>query len=627
MIPEGVIIAIDTAGAAAALAALAGLLGGRGALGGTARGLVMGIAALALAWEAGNLLEWSGAFPPADIAEDFFNPLVPVLWLFLFIIAPEQRARRRLRRSVDRLGALHRLSVNLVSATSPQAIMNDVVAQGLRLLDLPVVVILTPDRPGAPDTTLTAQASIGINDKDAETLTQASRGNVAAQALHTRTPVQTVLSDEAVSPEAAYLVRRRGLTNLVAVPLVTEDEAVGVLVAGRTDGRPFEDTEIRLLQTLCAYAAGAIQNARLLGRVTESEAKYRAIVENAQAAIIVVDAYRHVLFWNRGAERLFGWTAEEVDGHHIEFIYPPDRRAEVVSHVLPDLQRHRVWSGEFPCIRKNGEVFTAFLNLSRVFDATGSVICTLGILSDVTERVRLREQLFQAQKMETLGTLAGGIAHDFNNLLSAILGSTGLLRTSLPDGSEDYDTVVGIEQAARRGADLVEQLMDLSRREPARSEAVDLNRVVRESVDLLRRTFPNGIEIVTDLDPHLRHVVGDPGQLQQVLMNLGINAREAMGEDGTLTLATENLPLHGDASFDEADGPAVALTVTDTGCGIAPRQQQRIFEPFVTTKGDAGGTGLGLSTAYAIVNGHGGRIDLQSAPGRGARFRIVLPAA
>ena len=622
MIPKSVIIGIDAAGAAAALVALVGLFGGRGRFRGTARGLLMATAALTLAWGGANLLEWSGTFPPADIAEDFLNPLVPVLWLFLFIIVPEQQARQHLRRSVDRLGALHRLAVDLVTATSSQAIMDEVVEQASRLLDLPVVAILTPS---PSDGRLHSRAVHGVEPEDAETLAPDADRHLAAQALSRRAPVQACLSAEEAPPEVLSLVRQHGLTHLVAIPLLTEEEAVGVLAAGRAGERRFDDGEIRLLQTLCAYAAGAIQAARLLSRVTESEAKYRAIVENARAAIIVVDAYRHVMFWNHGAERLFGWAAEEVQGHHIEFIYPPDRRVEVVSHILPDLQRDGTWAGEFPCIRKSGETFTAFLNLSRVFDAQRSVICTLGILSDVTERVRLREQLFQAQKMETLGTLAGGIAHDFNNLLSVMLGATGLLRINLPKASEEYESVVSIEQAARRGAELVEQLMDLARREPPRAEPVDLNRVVEETVGLLRRTFPGGIEIVTHLAPHLRAVRGDPGQLQQVLMNLGLNAREAMGEAGMLTIATENVRPGGDGSFDDGREPGVAMTVADTGCGIPPREQQRVFEPFVTTKAAEGGTGLGLSTAYAIVKGHEGRITVDSTPGQGTTFRIVLP--
>jgi len=624
MIPGAVIIAIDAAGAAAVLVALAGLLGRRGRFRGTARGLLMGIAGLTMAWDAGNILEWTGVFPPADIAEDFLSPLVPALWLFLFIIVPEQQAGQHLRRSVDRLGALHRLAVNLVTATSAQAIMDDVVAQASRLLDLPVVAILTS---GKEDNRLRTRAALGVDPEDAAGLTLDPDRSLSGQAFHRLAPVQAALTEGDLPPESVSLVGRYGLTNVIVVPLLTDEEGVGVLAAGRAGDRRFDAGEIRLLQTLCAYAAGAIQNARLLSRMTESEAKYRAIVENAQAAIIVVDAYRRVLFWNRGAERLFGWKAGEVRDHHVEFIYPPDRRAEVVRHILPHLQRDRVWAGEFPCIRKNGETFTAFLNLSRVFDAHGSVICTLGILSDVTERVRLREQLFQAQKMETLAALAGGIAHDFNNLLSAILGSAGLLRDALPKTSEDYNSAVTIEQAARRGAELVEQLMALGRREPARSEPVDLNQIVEEAVGLLRRTVPRGIEIVTRLDPHLRSVRGDPGQLHQVLMNLSINAREALGEHGTLTLTTENVHLSGDGPFAEGlgPGPGVALTVADTGCGIPPHEQDHIFEPFVTTKGDEGGTGLGLSTAYAIVNRHGGRITLDSAPGRGTTFRIVLP--
>jgi len=625
MIPEAVIIAIDTASAAAAMVALLGLLVRRGRLGATARGLLIGIAALTVAWGVCNLLEWTGAFPPVDIAEDFLNPLMPVLWLFLFIIVPEQQTRHRLRRNVDRLAALHRLAVDLVTATNPQTIMDNVVSQASRLLGLPMVAILTPEDSGDR---LRTRSSLGMEADETEALALDLGEGLAAQALHRRAHVQADLVAEQVPARAASLVRRHHLTNVVVVPLLVEDKAVGVLAGSRAGGRRFEPDEIRLLQSLCAHAAGAIQNARLLSRVTESEAKYRAIVENARVAIIVVDAYRHVIFWNRGAERLFGWKAEEVEGHHVEFIYPPDRRAEVVRHILPALQREGAWAGEFPCIRKNGETFTGFLNLSRVFDARGAVICTLGILSDVTERVRLRQQLFQAQKMETLGALAGGIAHDFNNLLSAILGSAGLLREALAEGSEDHEAAVAIEQAARRGTELGRRLMDLSRHEPPRTEPVNLNSVVEEARRLLERTLPGAVRIVTRLEPHLRTVRGDPGQMHQVLMNLAVNARDAMGRRGTLTIATENTDLDGDRPFADGlrPGPGVALVVSDTGCGIPPEDQARVFEPFVTSKEATGGTGLGLSTVYAIVNSHGGRITLDSTPGQGTTIRVLLPA-
>jgi PAS domain S-box-containing protein len=624
MIPDNVIVAVEIVGAAGAVAVIVRLLVRPRLLSGAARGLLLAVGALTLVWASFNIVEWAGAFPKADIAEDFFEPLLPVVWLFLFVIVPEQEAQRRLRRSVDRLAALHRLAVDLAIANNPQAIMDEVVTQAAHLLDLPVVVILTEEN---ADGRLVARAAYGLDLDEADGLTLDPGRSLSSDALQHRAPVQAGLADREIPEQTAAIARRHGLTHVIAVPLLVEDHAVGVLGAGRAGGRRFDAGEVRLLQTLCGHAAGAIHSAMLLRRVTESEARYRAIVENAGSAIIVVDAYRHVLFWNRGAERLFGWTAEEVDGHHVEFIYPEDRRAEVVREILPALQRQGTWFGEFPCVRKSGERFTAFLNLSRVFDASGSVICTLGILSDVTERVRLREQLFQAQKMETLGTLAGGIAHDFNNLLTAILGATALLRDALPEGSEDYESVLSIEQAARRGTDLVGQLLSLSRREPTRTEPLDLNRIVEEAVALLQRTFPPRVQIVTDLAPHLPAVRGDPGQIHQVLMNLAVNARDAMDGEGTFTIRTARAPARGGEMFTgAASGPGVILTVSDTGCGISPDQQDRIFEPFVTTKGEEGGTGLGLSTAYAIVTRHGGRISVESIPGGGTTFHVFLPA-
>jgi len=624
MIPETVIVAIDAAAAVAAFAVLLRLLERPQPVRGTALGLLLAVASLSLTWAACNVIEWAGAFPKADIAEDFFEPLLPVIWLFLFIIVPEQEDRRRLRRGHDRLAALHRLAVGLTPRHDPRTIMEEVCTQAARLLGLPAAVILTPEPPG---NRLTIRASHGMPVEMGRIFE--ADGTISGRAFQRQTAVQAVIGDEHAPAATTDLGRRYNLTNAVAVPLRVRDQTVGVLAAGRSDGRPFDDSEIRLLQTLCAHAAAAIDAARLLARVTESEAKYRTIVENAQAAVIVVDAYRQVIFWNRGAQRLFGWTAAEVEGHHVEFVYPEDRRADVVQHILPALQREGVWSGEFPLLRKNGEVFTGFLNLSRVFDARGQVICTLGILSDITERVRLREQLVQAQKMETLGALAGGIAHDFNNLLTAILGSANLLEDDLAKNSEPYEAAVSIEKAARRGTDLVAQLMGLSRRQPTRSEPVDLNQVVGEAVGLARRTFRSHIDLTTRLEPHLRTVRGDPSQMHQVLMNLLVNARDAIGRDGgSITVATRNVELDGNGSLGPAfrPGPGVMVTVADTGAGITPQDQDRIFEPFYTSKGEGEGTGLGLSTAYAIVNRHGGRMTFESEPGHGTTFRVLLPA-
>jgi two-component system, cell cycle sensor histidine kinase and response regulator CckA len=363
-------------------------------------------------------------------------------------------------------------------------------------------------------------------------------------------------------------------------------------------------------------------------RVAASEAKYRALVENSGVAIITVDAGRLITVWNRGAEAMYGHKAEEIIGRHVSLIYPEETREEVTRDIMPTLQRDGAWFGEVAMIRKDGTRFTGFISLSRIFDATHKTLATLGVITDVSEQIKLRDQLIQSQKMETVGTLAGGIAHDFNNLLTAIQGFAGLMKTSLDPASEDYDSVVNIDHAAQRGAQLVRQLMTFSQRQPTKAEAVDLNEVIQEACDLVGRTFPKTIDVGARLDPNLHAIRGDSIQMHQVVMNLSVNARDAMPRGGQLLISTQNLDLAPDdprtAGF--RPGPCVCLTVSDTGQGIPPEIQSRIFEPFFTTKAPSAGTGLGLATVYAIIKRHSGRIVLKSEVGQGTTFSIYLPA-
>lgn len=626
MIPQWTIVLVDGIGAAALLVGLVLVLVRSRPFGGAVRVLLIAVIAVFLFDGAANLLEWSDILPEADMAEDFFGPLQPILWLFLFVVALERSDRDRLRRSYERMTTVHELALKVTVSMEPQTIMAEVVEAAGRLLDLPAVTISTPD-PERRE--LVVRSHRGLSPTEAESQNVAVGQGLTGSAFLHRIPYQTGDPAQDLTPSGAAAAKRLGITHAVAVPLLFRNEAVGVLSAGRMGDQAFTDDDVQLLQTLCAHAAVAIENARLYERTVESEAKYRVLVENAQAAIIVVDAYRNVTFWNRGAEQLFGWTAKEVRGQHVEFIYPEDRRAEVVQTILPALQREGAWSGEYPAARKDGSRFTAFLNLARVLDAKGNVICTLAIVSDVTEFVQLREQLFQAQKMETLGTLAGGIAHDFSNLLTAILGAAELLRNALPEGTEDYEAAVNIEQAGQRGAQLVRQLMTFSHRRPTRREPVNLNDIVHEAAELIQRTFPRDRTLVTSPAPDLHAIQGDPTQMHQVIMNLAVNARDAMDAGDTLTITTENVSLDTNDPFAEGlkAGPCIALTVADTGHGIPPENRPHIFEPFFTTKPEAEGTGLGLSTVYAIVARHGGRITFASEVDKGATFRIVLPAS
>ena len=625
MIPNWVIVLVDTVAALTVGAALVMFLWRGRCFTGPARLLFLSITSILLVLAGGNVLEWTGLLPQADLIENFILPLIPTLWLFLFVVELERADRNRLQHGLEQMMAVHNLAADLTVTMESRDIMEQVAEAASRLLDSPFVALLTLD-----DTAdeLVVRASRGISPEEAQAMRMPVGVGIGGRAFLDRRYYRSNRPGQALAPSVAPIAVRLGITDIVSVPLLFRDQPVGLLNIGKAHGRTFSDDEITLLETLCAQAAVAIENARLFARATESEARYRVLVENAQIPICVVDANRNITFWNRGAERLFGYTAAEVLGHHIGFIYAPEKRDSVETDILQHLRADGIWFGEYPAIRKDGARFTAFLNLSRIVAADGRVIGTFGAILDVTEHVQLRDQLLQAQKMETVGVLAGGIAHDFNNLLTAILGFSAILRAGAKPGSEELDAVTSIEQAAQRGTQLVRQLLAFSRRQPTNMEILNLNEVIRDATELIERTFPRTVVIMTRLASDLRAIRGDTTQMHQIIMNLAINARDAMASRGELTIMTDNVDLR------ERDprgpglpaGPYVRLTAADTGQGIPPEVMPHIFEPFFTTKPPGGGTGLGLSTVYAIVTRHAGGITCKSLPGQGTVFRILLPA-
>jgi PAS domain S-box-containing protein len=389
-----------------------------------------------------------------------------------------------------------------------------------------------------------------------------------------------------------------------------------------------ENLILPLVPTLWLFLLVIAVERQDLDRLAESEARYRALVENEEFAVTATGGPdRRIVFWNRGAERLTGWAADEVVGRPIEFIIPEERRSGIQGEIRADLLARGFWSGEYSIVRKDGSIVTAFLAVSRVGDAAQRFFRTVGISINITEQVRLREQLLQAQKMETVGVLAGGIAHDFNNLLTGILGFADILLMALAPASQDHEAARQIKEAARRGCELVRQLMSFSHKQPTRKVPVGLNGVVREVEALAARTFGPAIEIQTCLQPDLPLIEADPTQMHQVLMNLAVNARDAMPDGGTLTFATASADLQADTpeALGLEEGPYVRLTVADTGAGIHDEAKPHIFEPFFTTKPAGAGTGLGLSTVFAIVRRHRGRITFESESGKGTTFTVLLP--
>ena len=625
MIPDWLVTVLDALAAGTLLGSLI-LVATRGkACGSPARLLLTAIVGFAFVVAMGNVVEWSGVAPQADIMEDFFSPLMPTLWLFVFLLMLERTDRDHIRHGYDRLTAIQHLALQLTVTMEPDRIMNEAAEAAQRLLDAPYAVIFTPE---AGQTYLVARAVWGLPPGEKPNLIAPIGEGITGCAFINSHPCRSDDAAEDVAAVTAPLVQRYGITNVVGVPLLFQNRPVGVLTVARTGHRPFTDEDVALLETLCAHAAVAVENARLYERLSESEEKYRMLVESAQVAIVPVDADRRILSWNHGAEQLFGWRADEVLGRHISLIYPEEKRQDVVHDILPILHRNGSWVGEYPNVRKDGSRFTAFLSLTRLFDSRRNVVCTLGVITDVTESVRLRDQLYQAQKMQTIGTLAAGIAHDFNNLLTAVLGFASLLEQSLPKDTEDYDSALSIQQAAQRGTKLVRQLMTFGHKQPAHPEPVNLNDLVVETADLIGRTFPRNVTLTTRLTADLHPMRADPTHLHQILMNLAVNARDAMPNGGALTITTENTVIEADDRLLPRlqAGPGVVLTVSDTGQGIDLKAQPHVFEPFFTTKPQSGGTGLGLSTVYALVTQQGGRVTFQSEPGMGTTFRIVMPA-
>ncbi|GIW73391.1 MAG: hypothetical protein KatS3mg102_2933 [Planctomycetota bacterium] len=391
------------------------------------------------------------------------------------------------------------------------------------------------------------------------------------------------------------------------------------------------------LEGCLAYARlrREVQERELAERaLRESEEKFRRLIETASDAIFIVDAEsRQIVDVNREAEALTGWTRNELTSLDILDLYHAEEQQQLRARFdgfvrgLP-----RSLRGLCELVHKQGHRVPVELSASTV-EVAGRRYA-LAIMHDVSERLRAEEQrqrlqaqLQQLQRMESLGTLAGGIAHDFNNILGGILGHASLLLRRLPPGDPLRAHAEAIQSTAEHGAQLTQRLLTFARRGAVEAEPVDLNAVVEDTLAIVRRTFPGSIEIEARLAPALPRIEADPAQLRQVVMNLCLNARDAMPHGGRLTVETASVDLAEGGLAGLAPGSYVRLVVADTGIGMDRDTIDRIFEPFFTTKVKEKGTGLGLSIVYGIVNSHGGLVEVESAPGAGARFLVYLPAA
>ena len=369
-------------------------------------------------------------------------------------------------------------------------------------------------------------------------------------------------------------------------------------------------------------------------RQKSGELRFRAIFEGAAIGIALVDMEGRPVASNPALERALGYSADELcEMVFTEFTHPEDAGADwdlFQELVAGERDRYQLAKRY---VRKDGELVWGKLTVSLVRSAAGEPEYAIGMVEDVTELRKAEEalraseeQLRQTMKFEAIGRLAGGVAHDFNNILTVILGASDFLLERLEGG--DLKRVEEIGEAAERAASLTRQLLAFGRRQPLQPILLDLNEVVSGTATLLRRMLGADVELATLLDPALAPVVADPSQLEQVLMNFAVNARDAMPHGGRLTMETRNALLeepYPTPWIVVPSGRYIRLAVTDTGLGMDEETRFHCFDPFFTTKEAGKGTGLGLSTAYGIVKQSGGYIWVDSEPGQGASFKVYLP--
>jgi len=352
-------------------------------------------------------------------------------------------------------------------------------------------------------------------------------------------------------------------------------------------------------------------------------------VEQSPVSVVITDKHGLIEYVNPKFSELTGFTVNEVIGKNPRILKSGEMPAETYQQLWATITSGRDWEGQLHNRKKNGELYWERVAISPITDSSGNITHFVAIKEDITERRRLEQQLFQAQKMEAVGRLAGGVAHDFNNVLTVILSCSDLVLNGLDEQNPIRAEIEQIREAGKRAANLTSQLLAFSRKQIRAPQVLDLNAVVSQDEKMLRRLIGEDVEVVLGLSPDIGRVYADPVQLEQIIINLAVNARDAMPAGGKLVIETADVTLDENYARDHVTvkpGHYVLLAVSDSGCGMTREVQAHLFEPFFTTKEHGKGTGLGLSTVYGIVKQNEGYIWVYSEPGQGTTFKIYLPA-
>ncbi len=505
-----------------------------------------------------------------------------------------------------------------------------------RLLDLIVekVLNLTNSTEGGLflvneiEQTLSMVSNQGRNDGIQHEIKLRMGEGIAGWVAQTGDPV--LIKNAHTDPNYSVFRPFEHIQSIISIPLFNQGKVVGVLSISRVTGEPaFTEDDYRIAQNFAHQAALALDNVRLFDEIRISEEKYRSMFEETEEVVIFTDIDGKILDINPAGVKLYGFDSKEelLAIPSIETLYADKiNRAPYIEEML---SKGFVKNLEVEMKRKDGGKLFLLETSFAVRDEFGNISFFRGILRDITERRKLEQQFFQSQKMESIGLLAGGIAHDFNNILSGILGYASLIKTGIDENHKYFKYVDSMEKSALRAAELTSQLLAFARGGKYVTKLFGINEVVTETMTILARTFSKSIDIEMFLEENLPMIEGDPSQMQQVTLNLCVNARDAIKGSGKIIIETNKVVLEeGEASTKSElkPGTYVTVSVTDTGIGMDKETLQRIYEPFFTTKEVGKGTGLGLAMVYGVVKNHEGLINVYSEVGEGTTFMIYLPA-
>jgi PAS domain S-box-containing protein len=539
-------------------------------------------------------------------------------------LSARRAAEETLRDVARQQAAIADLGRRALEGIPPDALLDETARLVAQVLDVELVEVVEL----TGDDLLAMRAGAGWQPGIVgATTTPTSAATPAAAALRANEPL--IVADLAADPrfDAPAHLRDHHASAALCCAIRGERTRFGVICAYPTRPRAFTRTDATFIRGIANVVGAAIARRRSEEELRTTSETLSTLIAAAPVGVAVLDVDGRVQVWNPAAETLFGVPTQRVADR--EVVAATGASEETAALVCRVLAGETIRGFDTTHRRPDGSDLAIRVHGGPLRDATGTVVGAVLVLADTTATRRLEEQLAQAQKMESVGRLAGGVAHDFNNLLTGIFGYTSLLADELRDADPDQrDLVRGIRESAEKAAALTAQLLAFSRRQVLQPRVVDVNEVIRGIEPLLRRIIGETVTLVTVPRSPIGSVRADPTQLEQVVVNLVVNARDAMPDGGTVVVETDEVTFdeaYAQEHFEVTPGRYVMLAVTDGGVGMDAETRLHLFEPFFTTKGPGRGTGLGLATTYGIVKQSGGHIWLYSEPGRGTTFKLYFP--